>query len=384
MKWRSTKSGWATGRWAPGRESQRGSAVVEMAIMAPILTVMVLWLIYFWEMHSARIHAAEAARYIAWERTVSASTAGIGTEAIARFEDLDSSSPVGKLGLSYWNKLTILQANAADVPAPLVDASNGAGGLGGFMSRVVGLLGGNLADPVVRHLGFDTGTGAVQSSVQFQMRNFVVPKRIGEYVAQVGTGSNGLGPLDLVFTDGYYSYFDTWRAWRPGDAPGNTYPAVQGHVRGRMDRIAYLGLMSSPAGSLLNGMGYVVSFFGLDFPLSSKYLNDTTQIRAPNVNGAPLVNEPTRTSLGQQYFAQYWYRDNASWGASACAWNRGGCQPNAIRNLRDRNNVDYRAYNCRGNFYLGTTRSGNSEYAWAYDQRNLERSVFRFNNNGCQ
>jgi hypothetical protein len=385
MRTRSMKAGLPGRR--PRREGQRGSSIVEMAIMAPILTAMVLWLVYFWEMHTARIRAAEAARYIAWQRTATASPAGIGAEAKTRFSDLDSSTPAGAQGTSYWNRLTIQQSSAVDAAAPLVDAGAGAGGLGGVIGSVASLLGGSAVDPMVRRLGFNTRAGAVQSAVQFRMDNRVIPRRIGEYIAQVGAAQNGRGPLDLVFTDSYYTYFDTWRAWQPGNDPRSTYPAVQGNVRGHMNQLTYLGVMNGAAGSLLSGLGYVVSFFDLDFPLSSSYITDATQIYAPNASGRPLNPGPTRTSLGDPYYAAYWYSDGYS-GASYCQgldWWGGWCEPSAIRDLRKKNNVDYRAYNCRGNFYLGTTRSGYSEYTYAYDQTNLERSVFRFNNTtACQ
>lgn len=355
MRSRSRRT-WAGPGRHRGREGQRGSSLVEMAIMAPILTALVLWLVYFWEMHSARIRAAEAARYIAWQRTALPSTAGIGAEARTRFADLDGSTPTGVQGSSFWNRLTIEQSDAADAAA-----SSGSGGVGG----------------VLQMLGFDTSAGAVQSTVRFRMENRVMPRRIGEYLAQVDSGR--AWTLDRVFTDSYFTDFETWRAWRWGDNLASADSTVQSHVRRRMDDLVYAGIMGSPAGTALSSLGYVVGFFGLDVPLSRSYVTRVTRILHPLADGTPVPEGPTRTSLGDKYYAAYWYADRA-----ACRYNQ-WCQPSAIRNLRDRNNGDYRAFHCRGNFYLGTTRSGYSEYTYAYERPSLERSVFRFHgSDGCE
>ncbi|MFP2907719.1 pilus assembly protein, partial [Pyxidicoccus sp. 3LFB2] len=114
---------------------------MELALLAPLLVVLVLWANYFWEVQRARLKAAELARYVAFERTVRTDLVGIVTEARERYKDLDGATPHGELGPGYRNRLT-LNVRAENAPAPLtsetVSSRAGIGGAGGLLGAAVG------------------------------------------------------------------------------------------------------------------------------------------------------------------------------------------------------------------------------------------------------
>ncbi|MFN7133896.1 MAG: hypothetical protein ACK4N5_17605 [Myxococcales bacterium] len=88
------------------------------------------------------------------------------------------------------------------------------------------------------------------------------------------------------------------------------------------------------------------------------------------------MNCSTRTVPGDRYYAAYWRND-----FQACI---DSCEPNPIRQLRRRDNRHFRAFNCRGDYFQGTTRSGITELVYAHRDTRQERNVFRFNSTSCE
>ena len=358
------------------RGGESGAAMVEMAVMTPLLTVICLWSIYFWEMQQARIKAAEAARYGAWEATMRPAQMGaILTELKSRYKDLDGSSKTGNQGVGYFNKLTILGGSAVvDRPSPLADQqlSSQASGVGGFVSAFSAMMG-NALTPVLAFIGFDVRAGgAVKSSVEFQMKNNLIPTKIATLVTRDG----GTGPLDLTFKDQVFLYHDTWRAVKYGDGPANAaYDSVQRNTFERVKKVAYLGITSGPASSVLSGVGSLMRTLQLDWPLDNTYIQQTVLIRSPMQNTRYGVDGAgVRTAPGDRLQAPYWKN-----GTGNGDLGRRNGEPQAIRKLRDQNNRAYRAYNCRGNFFGGTTQAGTvTEFEYAYSSTRQEQNVFNF------
>lgn len=375
-------------RRGPG---ERGSSVVEMAIMAPVLAAMVLWLIYFWEMQQARLKAAEAARYLAFNQAVGAGR----NDVIARFEDLDSSSPTGKLPLAYFNKVTVRQATTTLVNSPLADPASSARppGVGGWASWIFGVLSrgmGSASDSVMRYFGLNPSNGRVQANTEIFMKNMLIPKRIGDYMSGEDGGSI---KLDLSFKDSMTMDFQTFaavdaNAWSRMPLNNAGYDRVSDLTTNTVRRMAFLGVYDR----FSTWLDIIEAAFGLlgveDFPFSGNYIRDTTRIYSPttqfrygvSVSGdGRQASYPVRTAPGDTYHALYYTGSGDSFCYSPQWWR--ACEPRQIRDLRQRNNPDYRAYNCRGDYYQGTTRSQFSEL----DYGGNARSIYNFNSSsGCQ
>ncbi|HZI04026.1 MAG TPA: TadE family protein [Archangium sp.] len=366
-----------------GRRWRRGSSTVEFAIMAPVLVALVLWSNYFWEVLRVRIKAAEAARFVAFERTVRKDVAQIAVEAQERYKDLDGVKTGGTLGTAFRNKLT-LSVSASDVPAPLTGSLSDAGSRGG----VSGLIGtalslvGNSVETIIGKLGFDTSKGAVKTQVQVKLENQIIPERIGQFV----TGFSDT-KLDLTFTESFFMYHDTWRAWQPGDNPKASQAIVENRVRERVREVAYMGL-AEQAGGVLGPIGDFLGVLGLEFPFDTDYVDQAVLIRGVYGNGyyptpTPAGTRPTRTMPGDILQAAYWTGDN-----SACF---GSCEPKEIKYKRGQANGSGRgdnwpmhAYNCRGPFFQGTVKSDapESEYAQGTGLA-ASQSYFNYKDNAC-
>lgn len=360
---------------------QRGAATTEFAILAPVMILLVLGAQYFWEVQHVRLKAAELARYVAFERTVRSDVNQIAAEAQTRYQDLDGSTKTGSLpsGLGYKNRLT-LTVSAQDTEAPLQTESlserGGSGGVTQVLSVVLGALG-STAGKVAQAMGLDPKKGAVQAQVEVHIENGVIP-------SQLAFLASGLDDdrFDLRYRESYFLVHDTWRAWRPGDAPANTYPRVQELTHERVKKIAYAGLASE--GGVLDTVGAVLSVLGLDFPLKSDYLRDSVLIRRVNEPGRykAVRDNDTRTVPGDRLLAAYWKNDKR-----ACFDN---CEPDEIkekRGLRSSSqdghfNWPMRAYNCRGQFFQGAVDSKlpESEYALT---KNKGKDYFNYGDFAC-
>src|SRR3954471_21950788 len=70
--------------------SERGSAMVEAAIIFPCLVLILYWSAALTDVMVLKLKAAEALRYALWETTVFKPQAQIGGEVQAKFTDLRS------------------------------------------------------------------------------------------------------------------------------------------------------------------------------------------------------------------------------------------------------------------------------------------------------
>ncbi len=379
-------------RMPPGRPSprrrlaRRGSSTVEFALMAPLLIVLVLWSSYFWELLRVRIKVAEAARFIAFERTVRKDLSSITNEAQSRYQDLNGATKGVALGSGFQNALT-LTFEASEKPAPVtgsLSSAGSAGGVGGMMGTIISLLG-DTVQPLVNTLGFDTSKGAVQSQVSARLENRIIPERIGLFITRDANTK-----LDLNFKESFFVYHDTWRAWEPGDNPNNHRGIVESRVRSRVQRVAYMGLLNSGAGSALGAIGSVLGVLGLEFPFENDFVNKATLVRGVKDKGyfdaaSPVGPRPTRTMPGDVLQAAYWTNDD-----KACF---NGCEPDDIKYKRGLksgkgrdDNFPMHAYNCRGNFFQGAVKSDQPESTYAqYHSNSLSesKSYFNYGNNAC-
>ncbi|OJH40868.1 TadE family protein [Cystobacter ferrugineus] len=361
------------------RRARRGSSTVEFAIMAPLLVVLVLWSNYFWEVLRVRIKAAEAARFVAFEHTVRKDLGQITSEAQSRYQDLNGADTGVALGTGFRNKLT-LSISAKDAPAPISGSLSEAGSRGG-VSGMIGMISslvGSTVESIIGRLGFDLSKGAVQSTVTVQLENKIIPERIGQFVT--GFSDN---KLNLGFKETFFVYHDTWRAWQQGDDPKDK-SKVEGRVRDRVRKIAYMGLTDGPAGAGLSAIGAVLSLFKLEYAFDSDFINKAVMVKGVYDSGNfTAASRPTRTMPGDVLHAAYWQTED-----KACFNN---CEPEKVKYKRGLlsnsgrgDNWAMRAYQCRGPFFQGAVKSDQPESVYAkMNGSNEAKSYFNYGAKAC-
>lgn len=375
------------------RRANRGGSMVEFAIMAPILVVLILWANYFWEISIVRIKSAEVARYIAFERTMRSNLGAIKSEAQDRYRDLNGATKGVATAPGMQNQIT-LAVNASLKRAPLsgsISQANSEGGnkASGFMSNISSMMGDSV-EKIIGLLGFDMNQGAVQSDVTMTVKNRIIPRQIASYMAGGGTA------LDLTFKDSFFVYHDTWRAWGEGLQPRQTYAQVQRITQERVRKdLAYLGLADKASGVLGPAQSFLEPL-GLEIPLSPQYINDSVYITyARSISGKnargrynTMYNRETRTVPGDVLQAHYWINDT-----QACFGRRNGnsCrgrEPLDIQKKRgtvnssgDEANWPYRAFNCRGDFFQGAKKSKDPEVVYSTGG---DKTYFNYGPTACQ
>lgn len=364
-------------RWA-----RRGASTVEFAIMTPVLIALILWCNYFWEVQVARIKAAEAARYVAFERTVRKDIGAIQSEAQQRYRDLNGADKTGTTPRGFNNQVTVTQITGQNAAAPLaspksLSETGSQGGLGGMIGAITNLVG-NTVESIIGLFGFKTDQGAVQANVEIKVKNRIIPARILNYMS--GPGGT---KLDLVFRDSYFVYHDTWRAWDNGLNHTNSYKPVEDKTFERVKKVAYLGLADAPGVSgVLNAIGKVLDVLGLDFPFSTDYIREMVYIKKVGETGRfPQAGRPTQTVPGGRLQAYYWRSD---W--SGCF---NSCESQEIKYKRGTqssggwdDNFPMRSYNCRGPFFQGAIKSDLPESEYSQSAA-LGRTYFKVDNSSA-
>ncbi|WP_205525428.1 pilus assembly protein [Pyxidicoccus trucidator] len=324
-----------------------------------MLLVLVLWANYFWEVQRAQLKATELARFVAFERTVRPDVDAIAAEAHERYKDLDGSTKTGALGMGYRNRLSV-SVKAQDTAAPLTHTSLTASGAVAGISSMAGTALrtlGETPDDVARKMGLDTRRGAVEVEVQLVVENGIIPYFIALYT----TGFMGQ-ELNLKFTERFLLFHDTWRAWEYRDHPGDTLRRVEQHTHARITHgssggpIVYAGVGSGPAGGGQRAIDGVLTTLRLDTPFSATYIRDSVLIKNVPDEGKFEAATGTRTAPGDILQAAYWVNDED--------WCFGTCEPRTIQHKRGLingagrgDNWPMRAYNCRGPYFQGATKS---------------------------
>ncbi|RKH66294.1 pilus assembly protein [Corallococcus interemptor] len=352
--------------------SRRGSSTVELALLAPLFVALLLWVNYFWEVQRARLKSVELARFIAFERVARSDLSGITSDALKRYRDLDGATKDGELGSASRNEVT-LTASLADADAPLkrvglADVAGAAGASGSVGATLAAL--GSTPEQMARRMGLDTRVGAAQVDVQVRLVNHIIPKAIGLYT----TGFDD-SRLDLVFREQFYVYHDTWRAWRPGDAPSQTYPRVEQLTRDRVQPIVYAGAADS---GMVNAISNALQVLRLDSPFDANYIRDSIRLRHVEAYGVPTVTA-TRMMPGELLEAAYWLDDTN--------WCLGSCEPRAVQAKRGfdqannyGDNFPMRAYRCRGPYFQGAKTSGMPEAMYV---KNGDTGYFNTGSDAC-
>ena len=286
------------------REEQ-GSALVEAAILIPVLILILYWSSAFTDVLVLKIKASEAARYALFETTVWKRPAQIDQEVRTRFADLRSPASVSlrTTGLLLYPKASDLSWRSdIDTTSEEVRFAGGAkgsnpgGAIGGFVHQVSGFLASSL-QTVLKQEKFNTfGKAQVRVTLGGTRPSDSIILGGGDLVGARGRGQNDLGApsilRNLAFSAPLKSarpmqiVFDTWKAWpKPAQYtssgadtnvaadPRMTYPVVERQIQAQVDKIAFFGLRSFDWFQKLDDLGNTVlhssitsTVLGGDFP----------------------------------------------------------------------------------------------------------------------
>ena len=264
---------------AARRQSERGSAMVEAAIIFPCLVLILYWSAALTDVMVLKLKAAEALRYSLWEMTVFKPPAQINNEVQQRFVDLRSPKTIN---ISYTGLLMYPLARDMAWKAT-VDNTTNTGGLGGnkvppqgngFLDRLLGLVQNALATAVDANLRlwkFNLKGEATATVTLVRARHDEEASPILKGCDLLGLkGGNDLdhppSMTNLTFKAPLPSerpmrlVFDTWKAWPkpkaylpdqrdPSDVttpPSKTYPTVEETVARQVNHIAFFGLNNVP------------------------------------------------------------------------------------------------------------------------------------------
>jgi hypothetical protein len=260
----------------PRLSDERGSALVEAAILFPCLVLVLFWSIALTDVLVLKLKTSEAARFALWETTAWKSPARIQQEVQQRFDDLRSPSAIRNpwTGLLAFPRSAAIRLHAAvDTTSSEVTLAGSRIGLGpapgivrGFVERASGWMA-SAVQSAMRAERFNTHGAA---TVRVRLR----ASRAGSKVLSGGDllGHRGGGDLgaprslaDLALEAPLATerpmriVFDTWKAWPkpspyelaggPTDhavSPRQTYPQVEKQVAAQVGRIAFFGMRQLP------------------------------------------------------------------------------------------------------------------------------------------
>jgi Flp pilus assembly pilin Flp len=264
---------------------ERGSALVESAILMPVFILLVMISAAVTDVMILKLKAAEAVRYALWETTIFKPPAQIQDEVRAKFADLKSpqSLETQSTGLLLYPLASDLSWQAS------VDTTSTKAGLGGqradlgsgFWSEALGTVAnalGSSVDTVTKSQGFNQ-FGVAKVTVTLQQhssssKSILLPG--GDLVG--ARGGNALAMPEQLVNLSFQAplpgerpmqlVFDTWKAWpKPADytsnggstdltvSPMQTYPMVEQLVSAQEKKIAFAGLTGMSWFNRLNGIG---------------------------------------------------------------------------------------------------------------------------------
>jgi len=256
---------------------QSGSALVEAAILFPVLILVLYWSIALTEVLILKLKASEAARFALWETTAWKSPSRIDHEVRQRFGDLRSAAGIDRAATALllfprssslrWGAQVDVAANEVMLAGDRVRFDGGPGILSSFLRAASGWMAGGV-QAAMRAEQFNTfGVASARARLLHAERTGSTILARGDLLGD--RGGNDLGaprsiaelsltsplpdrrPLQLVF--------DPWKAWpKPavfqltrapvdlGVSPSQTYPEVEKQVAAQVDAIAFLGMRRQP------------------------------------------------------------------------------------------------------------------------------------------
>ena len=253
--------------------SQRGSALVEAAIIFPCLVLIVMWSAAMTDIMVLKLKASEAARFSLWETTVFRSPQQIDSDVQARFVDLRSPSAinVSYTGLMMYPLASNLQWKATvDTTSKKVSLGNirpppGNNPLQNFIGMIIGAVARTVDGEMARERfnvnGVATARVTLVHATHDERASSILKggdllgMRGGNDLDHSKSMTNFTFQAPLPSEKPMQLVFDTWKAWpkpaqytRDGGptntavSPMQTYPMVEQKVSSQVDKIVFFGL----------------------------------------------------------------------------------------------------------------------------------------------
>lgn len=240
---------------------ENGTSVVEVAILLPLFTALLLGSIWAGDVSVARLKQQQALRYLTWEATAFALSDEDGADHAGRFQQArgqvlaeagrrwerlqGDEREVGPLGMLAEVRLGEVdwEPDAIAVGGKLKGLEGGRG-LSAVVATVSELIGkfAGLQDPVLRHAGFNLDHAAVRTSVAAEISSRLLPLPAGWAEERLQ-----LSPLSSLLE------VDAWALDDGSDVP---LPGMGTAFGKQVERIALLGvgekLRSGKAGAVLD------------------------------------------------------------------------------------------------------------------------------------
>src|SRR2546425_2110373 len=260
---------------SPGGQS--GSALVEAAIVFPVLILILYWSVALTDVLVLKLKASEVARFALWETTAWKSPRQIDHEVRQRFGDLRSAASIDRADTALllfprssslrWGAQVDVAADEVMLTGNRARFNLGPGILGSFLGAASGWMAGGV-QAAMRAERFNT-FGVASARARLAHAGRAASRILAGGDLPGRRGGNDLGaprsiaelsltsplpdrrPLQLVF--------DTWKAWpKPavfqltrapadiGTSPLQTYPEVEKRVAAQVDAIAFFGIRRQP------------------------------------------------------------------------------------------------------------------------------------------
>jgi hypothetical protein len=387
---------------------QSGSALVEAAILFPVLILVLYWSIALTEVLVLKLKASEAARFALWETTAWKSPSRIDQEVRQRFGDLRSPASIDRAASALllfprssslrWGAQVDVAAGEVMLAGNRVHFTGGPGILGSFLGAATGWMAHGV-QAAMRAEQFNTfGVASARARLVHAGRTGPTILTGGDLLGH--RGGNDLGaprsiaelsltsplpdrrPLQLVF--------DPWKAWpKPaafqrtrapvdiGVPPSQTYPEVEKQVSAQVDAIAFFGMRRQPWFQALDSVtarisgGVARALLGGSPPpifgtgrMDSPGRGPVTILPQGTQRAGDVVSRSTRRLTGLDAYTEGEdaTRSTVPHGISSRYWRSSGGAPGgpiaAVSPLPARlatANEYVESWNCRGSFFAGAT-----------------------------
>lgn len=337
-----------------------GAALTEFALLLPIFLALLFWSNLLWDISKKRIRTNEVARYAAWELVGyqgSRGASAIRSETLTRFADLDGSTPTGTRpgNVVDFNQVTV-EATVQTLDSVNDSESGSSGGAFGPVKSAVG----STLRPVFKSLvGNARLNTRASAAVTFKVKNRVVPTAFK-------AGTNLKDPME--FKSKAVVLFDTWDAWRPGDAPSNSLNVVRSRIKKALKdsegvvTFPGLGLVLGGGTAVGGALSAVLSVLQLPYPFDIKDHHVQMGNRTlANELTAGYVSSTSAGVPGALAEGNHWRGNGVGPPGGSSTANYSGVLKDSRSYYRAATNRHSRARACRGGFYDGS-RTQQAEY----------------------
>jgi hypothetical protein len=285
---------------------QRGSALVEAAIIFPCLMLIVMWAAAVTDIMVLKLKSSEAARFSLWESTVFRTPQQIDADMQARFVDLRSPLAINTsyTGLMMYPlasniqwKATVDTTSAKVSMGPPTKPPPTNNPIQNFIALIIGAVGKTVDAEMARERFNVNGKATARVTLVHATHDERASSILkgGDLLGLKGGNDIDHSKLMTNFTfqtplpseKPMQLVFDTWKAWpKPAQyttdggpvnvavAPAQTYPTVEKAVSAQVNKIAFFGLTRQPWFNSVNNIVNTITGSGISQALLGGKLPD--------------------------------------------------------------------------------------------------------------